>query len=102
MEAKLTQYKIWMDAETKNAHKKIVDANKKGHHSDAAYWKGMLKGLEHYTEKLTDLKPNEHKKEILNEITKMEKEIAKSKGNTANFLEGTTDELVRCLEKIEE
>ncbi len=72
MEEKLVQYKMWLNAEIANASKKILDANKKGHNSDASYWKGMLNGLERYTKKLTDLKLSEHKKEILNEITTYE------------------------------
>jgi Zn-dependent M16 (insulinase) family peptidase len=102
MEEKLVQYKMWLNAEITNASKKILDANKKGHNSDASYWKGMLNGLERYTKKLTDLKLSEHKKEILNEITKMEKEISQSNGNMISFLEGVTDALERCLEKIED
>lgn len=96
MEAKLIQYKIWLNTEIENTVKKIAFA-KAGHYADVAYWKGVQKGLERCIEF------NKNKKDILNEITKMEKEIAQLKGSIrTNFLEGQTDALVRCMEKIED
>lgn len=103
MDVKLRTYEKWFHSEMENIKDKISQSKRRNQLSESTYFRGMLAGMQFCSDKLTDINL---RKKLKQEIILKEEDIAKAQSgkndDMTQHLEGMTDALVRCLEKLED